>query len=130
MSHVTIILGIMASRSRRTEHSTILRLMAVDHCITTTGTYSFTLNPNHSVSFSFPPCRPRWSRGYHTHHWIRGSRVQTRPGSVDFSERKNPEYDFLRKGSKAKGPVSCWHHCKGGVATFKENDLTVVFGKR
>ena len=23
-----------------------------------------------------------------------------------FSERKNPEYDFLRKGSKAAGPVS------------------------
>ena len=23
-----------------------------------------------------------------------------------FSERKNPEYDFLRKGSKAVGPVS------------------------
>ena len=27
-------------------------------------------------------------------------------GSMDFSERKNPEYDFLRKGSKAVGPVS------------------------
>ena len=26
-------------------------------------------------------------------------------GSMDFSERKNPEYDFLRKGSKAVGPV-------------------------
>ena len=23
-----------------------------------------------------------------------------------FSERKNPEYDFLRKGSKAMGPMS------------------------
>ena len=23
-----------------------------------------------------------------------------------FSERKNPEYDFLRKGTKAVGPVS------------------------
>ena len=23
-----------------------------------------------------------------------------------FSERKNPQYDFLRKGSKAVGPVS------------------------
>ena len=33
-------------------------------------------------------------------------RVQTWPGSMDFSERKNPEYDFLRKGSKAVGPVS------------------------
>ena len=30
------------------------------------------------------------------------------PAGVDgfFSERKNPEYDFLRKGSKAAGPVS------------------------
>ena len=30
------------------------------------------------------------------------------PGGVDgffFSERKNPEYDFLRKGSNAVGPV-------------------------
>ena len=27
-------------------------------------------------------------------------------GSMDFLERKNPEYDFLRKGSKAVGPVS------------------------
>ena len=49
--------------------------------------------------------RPRWSSGYHTYHWIRGSRVQTRPGLMDFSERKNPEYDFLWKGSKAIGPV-------------------------
>ena len=30
------------------------------------------------------------------------------PAGIDrfFSERKNPEYDFLRKGSKAVGPVS------------------------
>ena len=29
------------------------------------------------------------------------------PGRVHaFSERKNPGYDFLRKGSKAVGPVS------------------------
>ena len=27
-------------------------------------------------------------------------------GQWIFSERKNPEYDFLRKGSKAVGPVS------------------------
>ena len=27
-------------------------------------------------------------------------------GSMDFSERKYPEYDFLWKGSKAVGPVS------------------------
>ena len=27
---------------------------------------------------------PQWSRGYHTRHWIRGSRVQTRPGSINF----------------------------------------------
>ena len=25
-----------------------------------------------------------WSNGYHTHHWIRGTRAQTRPGSMDF----------------------------------------------
>ena len=27
-------------------------------------------------------------------------------GQWIFSERKNPEYDFLRKGSEAMGPVS------------------------
>ena len=27
-------------------------------------------------------------------------------GRWNFSDRKNPEYDFLRKGSKAAGPVS------------------------
>ena len=46
--------------------------------------------------------QPQWSRGYHTRLWIRGSRVRW----IFFSERKNPEYDFLRKGSKAVGPVS------------------------
>ena len=49
---------------------------------------------------------PRWSSGYHTRLWIRGSRVRFRTGSMDFSERKNLEYDFLRKGSKAVGPLS------------------------
>ena len=47
--------------------------------------------------------RPRWSRGSYTRHWIRGSWVQTR---WIFSERKNPEYDFLRKGRKAVRPLS------------------------
>ena len=28
--------------------------------------------------------RPRRSSGYHTRHWIRGSRDQTRPGPMDF----------------------------------------------
>ena len=37
---------------------------------------------------------------------IRGSPVQTRPGSMDFSEHNNLEYDILRKGSKAVGPMS------------------------
>ena len=32
---------------------------------------------------SIEPCGPLWSRGYHIRHWIRGSRVQTRPGSMD-----------------------------------------------
>ena len=50
--------------------------------------------------------RTRWSSGYHTRLWIGSSRVRSRPGSIDFSERKNPDYDFLRKGSKAVGPVS------------------------
>ena len=50
--------------------------------------------------------RPRWSRGYHTRYWIGGSRVQTRPERWIFSKRKNPEYEFLRKGSKAVNPLS------------------------
>ena len=29
-----------------------------------------------------------------------------KPGSMDFPESKNSEYDFIRKGSKAVGPVS------------------------
>ena len=33
---------------------------------------------------SFTNNRPRRSRGYHTRHWIQGSRVQTLPGSMDF----------------------------------------------
>ena len=53
--------------------------------------------------------RPRWSRSYHTRHWIRGSGVQTRPGSMYFLERKNHEYDLLRKGSTAVGLVDLWH---------------------
>ena len=46
-------------------------------------------------------------------HWLSYSPLYPRlagsiPAGVDgfFSERKNPEYDFLRKGSKAGGPVS------------------------
>ena len=35
------------------------------------------------VNFKFPS-QSRWSRGYHTRHWIRGSRLQTRPGSMDY----------------------------------------------
>ena len=30
------------------------------------------------------PCRARWSSGYHTRLWIRGSRVRSRPRSMDF----------------------------------------------
>ena len=57
--------------------------------------------------FSFSGSRLRWARGYRTRHWIRDSRVQTRSGSMNFfSENKNPEYDFLRKESKAVDPVS------------------------
>ena len=50
--------------------------------------------------------RPRWSSSYRTRLWIRGSRVPSRPGSMDFSQRKHHEYDFLRKGRKVVGPLS------------------------
>ena len=46
--------------------------------------------------------RPRWSSGYHTHLWIRRSRVRHGQGRWIFSEPKN----FLWKGSKAVGPMS------------------------
>ena len=29
-------------------------------------------------------CRPRWSSGYHTRLWIRGSRIRSLPGLMDF----------------------------------------------
>ena len=38
-----------------------------------------------SDSFTLAKSRPRWSSGYHTRLWIRGSRVRSRPGSMDFS---------------------------------------------
>ena len=64
---------------------------STDHA---TATDSIKFNKQNLRSLS----RPRWSRGYHTRHWKRGSRVQTRPGSVIFKKRKNPEYDsFARK---------------------------------
>ena len=48
-----------------------------------------------------PGGRPWWSSGYHTRLWIQGSILAGIYGF--FSERKNPEYDILRKGSKAMG---------------------------
>ena len=39
--------------------------------------------------------------------WLSYSPLDPRfAGSMDFSERKNPENEFLRKGSKAVGPMS------------------------
>ena len=43
---------------------------------------------------SYTPLYPRFSS------------IDSGRGRWIFSERKNPEYDFLRKGSKAVGPVS------------------------
>ena len=45
--------------------------------------------------------------GYPTLLWIRGSRVRSRPGSIDFffSERKNPEYSSF--GKEVKPWVQC-----------------------
>ena len=43
-------------------------------------------NKNNLIAKSLIPnnnSRPEWSRDYHTRHWIRDSRVQTRPGSMD-----------------------------------------------
>jgi hypothetical protein len=37
---------------------------------------------------------------------VSGTQVQTRPKPSDFYGRKNPQHAFLRKGSKAVGPMS------------------------
>ena len=59
---------------------------------------------------------------YHTRLRIRGSWVQW-PGSMDFSERKNPEYDFLWKGSKAVGPcVVDLQHVKEPQAKIRASE--------
>ena len=53
--------------------------------------------------------RPRWSSGYQLSYSPRDPRFAgSIPAGVDvfFSLCKNPEYDFLRMGSKAVGPVS------------------------
>ena len=40
---------------------------------------------NGELSYLFIPWGlPRWSSGYHTRLWFRGSRVRSRPGSRDF----------------------------------------------
>ena len=38
--------------------------------------------------------------------WLWSGSLGFDPGDGFFSERKIPEHDFLRKGSKAVGPVS------------------------
>jgi hypothetical protein len=35
-------------------------------------------------------CRSRWSSGYRACHWTQGSRVQTRPRTIDYKDDKNP----------------------------------------
>ena len=52
-----------------------------------------------------PPFRSQWSSSYHTRLWIRDSRVQTQPGSMDFSERKNP--NMASFGREVKPWVPC-----------------------
>ena len=50
--------------------------------------------------------RLRWSRGERAGLWNPSSRVQTRPNPSEFSGEKNPQHAFLRRGSKAVGPMS------------------------
>ena len=54
----------------------------------------YAINNYYCVIFALSPLDPRFARSI--------------PAGVDrfFSERKYPEYDFLRQGSKAVGPVS------------------------
>ena len=63
-----------------------------------------------------------WSCGYHTHHWIQGSRVQTQLGSIDLSERKNPEYDFVQKGSKTMVSHVDLRHIKQPQAEIRASE--------
>ena len=48
----------------------------------------------------------RWSRGKRAGLWYPSSWVQTRPKPSDFSGEKYPQHAFLRRGSKAVGPMS------------------------
>jgi hypothetical protein len=48
----------------------------------------------------------QWSNGEHADLWYPSSRVQTWPKPLDFSGQKNPQHAFLRRGSKAVGPMS------------------------
>jgi hypothetical protein len=50
--------------------------------------------------------RLRWSGDWHAGLWYPSSRVRTWPNPSDFSGRKNPQHAFLRRGSKAVGPLS------------------------
>jgi hypothetical protein len=47
----------------------------------------------------------RLSIGYRACYWTQYSRVQTQP-MIDFKSNKNPQHDFLRRGSKAVGSMS------------------------
>ena len=69
------------------------------------------------------PKRLRWSRGSVLAF---GTRVQTQPKQSDFSGEKNPQCAFLRRGSKAVGPMSYFTACKRtqkwrGSRHFRQN---------
>ena len=50
--------------------------------------------------------RVRWSRGKRAGLWYPSSRVQNPAEAVGIFGRKNPQRAFLRRGSKAAGPMS------------------------
>jgi hypothetical protein len=59
----------------------------------------------------FKPGRGRWSSRFEGSNpaeedGVQGSRVQTRQRKMDFYGYKNPSQGFVRRGSKAGGPMS------------------------
>jgi len=50
--------------------------------------------------------RHRWSRGERAGLCYPSSRVQIRPKPSDFSGENIPQHAFIRRGSKAVGPMS------------------------
>ena len=88
---------------------------------------SFRFLRDTSTQFS-SSCRSRWSRGYHTHHKIRGSLVQTRPGSMDFFFQSVKILIITSFGREVKPWVPCrrFRHVKEPEAEIKGSEQNLL----